>query len=188
MAVASAVAVESHAMDGAEESCHAAGMDDYVSKPLIRDVFIRKTERSVRFQIIPDDALATAGSEPAAPTKNPSPAGSAFAFDLGHLRELFDNDMEMIREIVQLFENNIDEQMSELQRAIENADFPRIRRSTHVLRNAYAELGARTTARILHRLEYDVEEGDTSTCTEIHRAVAKDLEKIRRILAETAMV
>ncbi len=172
------VAMTAHAMDGAEAGCRAAGMDDYLSKPLIRDEFITKAEHAIRFLVRANGSKR----DPAETLDNPENL-----FDPNHLRSLFGADEVLVREIVDLFEKNVDDQVNSLRAAIESGDFGAIRKSAHTLRNSFAELGAKSTAQRLHRLEYDVSEGEFEACRQILEAVSSDLAVVRRELASSGV-
>ena len=60
-----------------------------------------------------------------------------------------------------------------------------MRRASHALRNAFAEIGAVGTAQRLHRLEYEVSDGDRATACEIMAKVTAELASIRDHIART---
>ncbi len=65
------IALTANAMKGDAEQCRAAGMDDFVSKPIDRNQLFKALRRW-----IPPEALPAAGTSPAAPEAAPAPVVS----------------------------------------------------------------------------------------------------------------
>src|SRR5439155_2212534 len=95
------VAMTAHAMAGDRERCIAAGMDDYVTKPLMPEELIRTVERAAA------DTTGTAGARspsPPSPGLPSAPRRSAQgAFDVDRALARLSGDRRLLREMITIF-------------------------------------------------------------------------------------
>jgi CheY-like chemotaxis protein/HPt (histidine-containing phosphotransfer) domain-containing protein len=122
------IALTAHALAGEREKVLAAGMDDYLTKPVRPEVLRQALERVV-----------TRGREhstdaPAAPT--------ARAVDAVEL----DAQVPRSREVIELFLTLVPRQIAELERAITSGDAGGARAHAHTLKGSALSLGARSLA------------------------------------------
>ena len=146
------VAMTAHAMKGDRERCLAAGMDDYLSKPL------RPTEL--------DAALERwLGAPPAAETVVEEATDDPFdaLVDDARMRIFRTDYPEIIDQLIELFVESTPPLLEELRGAAERGDGEDIRRTAHKLKGSCQNIGAGFMAKLAH----DLERASTVTPTQL---------------------
>jgi signal transduction histidine kinase/DNA-binding response OmpR family regulator/integral membrane sensor domain MASE1/HPt (histidine-containing phosphotransfer) domain-containing protein len=158
------IAQTAGAMSGDEEQALAAGMDDYLTKPLRVDDLVAALQRWAPIHSpVPVGAVALADtSAPFETHEATEPAGDKPA-DLdqaiiGGLREL--GGSALLDELVTLFHDDVDRFLSELDRALVVQDPVALRQAAHSIKGSSANLGATRLAAAAAVLEQLAEIGD----------------------------
>ncbi len=123
------VAMTAHAMKGDRERCLAAGMDDYVSKPVQRAELVR--------------VLGWAAGKAPASVSEPTPAPRALpaVFDRASAVERLGGDEELFAEVAGVFRGDAPKLLAELRRAVEGGDAATVQRAAHGLKGAAGYVG-----------------------------------------------
>ena len=133
------IAMTAEAMQGDRDKCLAAGMDDYIVKPVTLD---RLAAALAKCRPL---AAGTAPEAAAAPPveKQRIAAGTALDRDvLDQLREDL-GGTAALREVIRSFLDQIPSVLSALRDAAARADVPSIRRAAHMIKGTSSTLGAR---------------------------------------------
>jgi CheY-like chemotaxis protein/HPt (histidine-containing phosphotransfer) domain-containing protein len=129
------VAMTANAMHGDREMCLAAGMDDYLSKPIRVDELVTALERSAeRPRAIPGEAAATL--DEAALARLRSEMGAAF-----------------IDELLNTFVDDTRELLDTLRKTLAGGDVDAFRRAAHSLKSSAATIGAAALSALAADLE-----------------------------------
>jgi signal transduction histidine kinase/CheY-like chemotaxis protein len=136
------IAMTAHALKGDRDRCLAAGMDDYVAKPLRpRDLF-EVLERLGRTAAHETGAPGGSGEQPA-------------ALDMAACLERVDGDAELIKELAGIFVDECPQRMAEIRQAITLRDASRLEHAAHTLKGSVGIFAAPEAFEAAQRLEID---------------------------------
>ena len=158
------IAVTANALRGDREKCLAAGMDDYLSKPLKRADLRTALERcqdagaDVTYpatEPAPPPAAADAGPPPTG-TRGDAQEMDSVILDrtiLEELRQLDDGEGDILRETLEVLLESTPERIEGLATALAAGDFQTLERLAHTLKSSAGMIGGRRMTAVCARLE-----------------------------------
>ena len=142
------VAMTAHAGSDDRARCLAAGMDDYIAKPVSKEKLREVLERSLGGAAAPPVVVAS--------------AVRPRLFQPAHLLEQLEGDHEMFTRIADLFRENTPAVLAQLEAALATPDFASARRAAHTLIGSLGNIGAEHAAALAREIETLAEKNEAA--------------------------
>ena len=183
------IAMTAHAMQGVREQCLAAGMDDYVSKPVRDEDLLAALRRA---------AGSAAASPPGAKRAVSDTFGygeqdtgefalpSAPAFDEKAVLARVGGNRELLADLVEVLYQDCGTQMAELETSLRTGDARGVQSAAHTIKGMVNFFGAARAADAARRLELAGERGELSGAVEAFAELSRELEALTAALTPYA--
>jgi PAS domain S-box-containing protein len=164
------IALTAHALIGDKDKCIEAGMNDYVSKPIVPEKFVKVIDKWLNIEIKQGDTGA--GSVQG---KNEE------VFDFAVLDKMSLGDKEFQVELLGHYTKDLDERFNRLMEFIQSQNLPKITAEAHTIKGASFSVGANKIGNIAYSIELTGRQKDLEN-------VNQWMDKLSLAIKETKMV
>jgi PAS domain S-box-containing protein len=174
------IAMTAHAMQGDREKCLAAGMDDYISKPVSPQTLADALDKWLP-KVMDEGRKENAGGGDA-----PSliTSGPLVIFDRAGMMARLMDDKELARTVAEGFLGDIPRQVEALRGYLDSGDIPGAERQAHTIKGASANVGGEALRAVAFEMEKAARDGNLDAAGRQMSGLETEFDRLKQSLTE----
>ena len=177
------IALSAHAIKSEVERCLGAGMDGYLTKPIIIEDLLSVLRKWLGYE---DAGSNLPHSAP--PVKEAEPPDLPPKFDLKSLLSRTMGDRAFAKKVVEIFLQTAPETMDALGKAIQDPHTETIARLAHTLKGSAANIGGMAVSEIAKGINQSADRGDLASLSEQYEKLHREFEALREKICQEFQV
>src|SRR5216684_2019628 len=171
------VAMTAHALAEDSKKCLAAGMDDYITKPVRLETLAAAIRRALSVPVDPSAALP----DPAAPASNGSVVGEAPAVDAAAMASLHAKG-DLLKRLIKIFNQEVPEQLEQIARSLAQHDTTNAALIAHNLKGTAATFGAARMREFASEIEQTADAGEAEKAAAGLERLRSECDRVQQAL------
>jgi CheY-like chemotaxis protein/HPt (histidine-containing phosphotransfer) domain-containing protein len=176
------VAMTAHAMKGIRERCLAAGMDDYVSKPIRDEELLAAIRRTVPAR---QEFLEDTSNLQKQDTGELMPPREA-ALDEAAILDRVGGNREVLQQLIGVFYQDCNNYMDQLKAAIKRGNAQEVRSLAHTIKGMVSFFGVKSATNAAVKVEQAGIREELSAANQLFGALARELSQFEACLSRYA--
>ncbi len=176
------IAMTANAMQGDRERCMAAGMDDYIAKPISRQALAKLLEKWLQGEHKQRSVTI------AKPVQETAPLSVQGIFDRDDLLDRFDNDEDLLRRSVKIFLENMPVWLVVLKEKIVQGKAAVAGDQAHKIKGAAGMVSAKTLSATAFEMETAGKAGDLEALNALFPEFEQQFEQLRAVMEKELIV